>query len=56
MADCYKITYETTADARIAAESMRRRKGEGPIRIYLCKDCNKFHTTSMKKGVYKNDA
>ena len=53
MSDCYKIAYETTADARIAATFMRKRKGSGPIRIYLCEDCGKFHTTSMKKGVYK---
>jgi len=53
MSGCHKIAYETPRDARIAATFMKKRKGSGPIRIYLCSDCEKFHTTSMKKGAYK---
>ena len=50
---CYKIAYPTTRDARIAASSMLKRKGSAPIRIYLCVNCKKFHTTSMRKGEYQ---
>jgi hypothetical protein len=56
MSDCAKIAYPTTRDARIAATAMQRRKGSAPIRIYLCKECGNFHTTSMRKGEYKPDA
>ena len=56
MSNCAKIAYPTTRDARIAATAMLRRKGSAPIRIYLCKDCAQFHTTSMKKGVHKDDS
>ena len=56
MSQCSKIAYPTTREARIAATAMLRRKGSAPIRIYLCKECDKFHTTSMRKGEYKPDA
>ena len=50
---CFKTTYATSAEARIAIEKTKKRtKGQYRLqRIYHCLECNGYHLTSMTKEV-----
>ena len=53
---CFKTTYATPAEARIAIEKTKKRtKGQYRVqRLYDCPDCDGYHLTSMTKEVWQN--
>lgn len=53
---CFKTTYATSADARIAVEKTKKRTNNSYQlqRIYHCPDCGGFHLTSMTKEVWQH--
>lgn len=48
VAECWKVKFDTPAEAKRVLKHSKRRTGRTESRIYRCPICGKWHTTGQK--------